>query len=88
MGYVLDALRLLEARGSRALSVRPEIQQASSAVMQARLRDSVWTACDSWYRDDAGRVVNNWPGFMGEYERLVARVDLAEYEFSAGSALA
>jgi len=86
VGYVMDALRLAATRG--ALSVRPEIQQASSAVMQARLRDSVWTACDSWYRDDAGRVVNNWPGFMGEYERLVARVDPAEYEFSAGSALA
>lgn len=79
IGYVMDALRLAAARG--ALSVRPEIQAASSAVVQARLRDSVWTACDSWYRDDAGRVVNNWPGFMGEYERLVARVDPAEYEF-------
>ena len=84
VGYVMDALRLIIQRRA-ALAVKPEIQRASSDVVQARLRDSVWTACDSWYRNSEGRVVNNWPGFMGEYERLVARVDPAEYEFSAGS---
>ncbi len=83
VGYVLDALRTLAARGARSLSVRPEVQRASSAVVQQRLKDSVWTTCDSWYRNDAGRVVNNWPGVMGEYERLVARVDPAEYDFAA-----
>ena len=83
VGYVIDALRLLAARGARAIEVRPEAQRASGEEVQARLRGSVWTACDSWYRNEEGRVVNNWPGFMKEYERAVARVDPAEYELAA-----
>ena len=31
------------------------------------LRRTAWTACDSWYRDESGRIVTNWPGYMREY---------------------
>ncbi len=65
--YVAQALRRARA-GRAALDVRPEVQAASDARIQERLRHSVWTGCRSWYRVEGdGRIVNNWPGFMLEY---------------------
>jgi cation diffusion facilitator CzcD-associated flavoprotein CzcO len=78
--YVMDAMRMLRARPGTGLDVRPEVQRASDDEVQRRLRHSVWTSCRSWYRTDEGRVVNNWPGFMAEYEHLTRHVDPAEYE--------
>ena len=28
--------------------------------------------CDSWYRNEDGRIVTNWPGYMREYARAAA----------------
>jgi len=79
VGYAIDALRMARRTGS-AVDVRPEVQRASGERVQERLRDSVWTSCRSWYRQDGdGRVVNNWPGHMFEYTRATRRVDPGEY---------
>ena len=77
--YVSGALRA--QREARApLDLRPEVQARSGERVQSRLRDSIWTACDNWYRQDGeGRVVNNWPGFMSEYRRLTREFDRSEY---------
>ena len=73
------ALRATRAAGA-PLDLRPEVQQWSGELVQSRLRDSIWTACDSWYRQDGqGRVVNNWPGFMSEYRKLTREFDQSEY---------
>ncbi|WP_210495857.1 NAD(P)/FAD-dependent oxidoreductase [Patulibacter sp. SYSU D01012] len=79
IGYVLDALRLLERTGADALDVRPEVQAASNEALQRDFDGSVWTSCSSWYRNAQGRVVSNWPHLMREYERLVARVRPEEF---------
>jgi cation diffusion facilitator CzcD-associated flavoprotein CzcO len=79
-GYVLDALRVLRSSGAAALELRPEVQRTSAAAVQERLRASVWASCRSWYRQgEDGRIVNNWPGQMVEYQRRTRAVDLDEY---------
>ena len=66
--YVARALELIG--DGRALDVRPDVQRRYVDDVQRRLRDTVWTGCDSWYRQDGdGRIVNNWPGFVAEYIR-------------------
>ena len=79
VGYVADALRLTRRLGASALDVRPEVQAASGELLQQRLRGSVWTACQSWYRTESGRVTNNWPGYMIEYVRATREVRPMEY---------
>ncbi|MBB4662212.1 FAD-dependent oxidoreductase [Conexibacter arvalis] len=80
-GYVVSALALLARAGGGALSVRPEVERASTEAVQTRLDGSVWTRCQSWYRKDGdGRVVGNWPGFMLEYVRAVAHADAADFQ--------
>jgi cation diffusion facilitator CzcD-associated flavoprotein CzcO len=77
--YVSGALRASRAAGA-PLDLRPEAQRRSGDAVQERLKNSIWTACDSWYRQDgAGRVVNNWPGFMSEYRKLTREFDRSEY---------
>ena len=51
--------------------MRPEVEAASDREVQAAFAGTAWTECDSWYRDERGRIVANWPGYMTEYgERL------------------
>ena len=59
--------------------MRPEVEAASDREVQARFPGTAWTRCDSWYRDDGGRIVANWPGYMREYVERTRVVDPAEY---------
>ena len=54
-------------RGAGAIEVRAEVEAASDRALQARFAGTAWTRCDSWYRDEQGRIVANWPGYMREY---------------------
>jgi cation diffusion facilitator CzcD-associated flavoprotein CzcO len=77
--YIRQALDLVRSRGARAIDVRPEVEAASDREVQARFAGTAWTACDSWYRTDDGRIVANWPGFMREYEQRTRQLDPAEF---------
>ena len=72
------------ARAARgAIEVRAEVEAASDRELQARFAGTAWTQCDSWYRDERGRIVANWPGYMREYLRQTARSSTpAEYRFA------
>jgi cation diffusion facilitator CzcD-associated flavoprotein CzcO len=80
--YIVQAVQRLAA-GGRPLEVRRSVAAAFDTEIQRRLTDSVWTACRSWYRNAAGRIVTNWPGMASEYRRRVARLDPADYEPSS-----
>jgi cation diffusion facilitator CzcD-associated flavoprotein CzcO len=73
-GYIRQALELQQARGA-ALDVRADVEAASDWAVQARFAGTAWTACDSWYRDESGRIVTNWPGYMREYIAATSRLD-------------
>ncbi|HEX4109691.1 MAG TPA: NAD(P)/FAD-dependent oxidoreductase [Solirubrobacteraceae bacterium] len=84
--YLRQALQLARERGAGAVEVRPEVEAASDRAVQARFAGTAWTQCDSWYRDERGRIVANWPGYMREYGVKARTLDPAEYTFSAVSA--
>ena len=80
--YVRQALAQLRERRAGAIEVRAEAEAASDRELQARFPGTAWTRCDSWYRDERGRIVANWPGYMREYLKRTASVDTAEYRFT------
>ncbi|MHB1836086.1 MAG: flavin-containing monooxygenase [Solirubrobacteraceae bacterium] len=86
--YVRQALEYLRRGGWRTLDVRPEVEAAYDAGTQARFKGTAWLDCDSWYRDDSGRIVTNWPGYMYEYARRTAAFDPADYAFTPAPAAA
>jgi hypothetical protein len=79
--YVRQALAQVRARGGGAIEVRPEIEAASDRAVQARFAGTAWTECDSWYRDERGRVIANWPGYMREYQAQLSELDVSEFSF-------
>jgi cation diffusion facilitator CzcD-associated flavoprotein CzcO len=79
--YLRKALEQLRDRGAGAIEVRPEVEAASDRAVQARFAGTAWTQCDSWYRDERGRIVANWPGYMREYLEQTSELDASEYRF-------
>jgi len=77
--YLRQALQQLRARDAAAIDVRPEVESASDRELQARFAGTAWTQCDSWYRDERGRIVANWPGYMREYLERTRALDVGEY---------
>jgi len=80
--YIRQALQQLGHRGARAMEVRSDVEAASDRALQARFAGTAWTRCDSWYRNESGRIVANWPGYMREYRERAQQLDAAEFEFT------
>jgi cation diffusion facilitator CzcD-associated flavoprotein CzcO len=80
-GYLRQALHQVRARGATAIAVRAEVAQRSDRAVQAAFTGTAWTRCDSWYKDESGRIVANWPLFMRQYLAATRRLDPTEYEF-------
>ncbi len=78
-GYIRDLVRLLAAHPRSYVDIRRDVADRFDTEMRDRLSRSVWTGCDSWYREENGRVTTNWPGLVREYRRRTARLDPAEY---------
>ena len=77
--YVRQALEHVRDSDAAAITVRPDVAEASDRELQARFAGTAWTRCDSWYRDDGGRIVANWPGYMREYVARTRVLDAGEY---------
>jgi cation diffusion facilitator CzcD-associated flavoprotein CzcO len=87
IAYVLEAIRHLPRTGARWMDVDPSVQGSFNRDVQERLDDTVWTAgCSSWYRNESGKVTNNWPGFTVEYRRRTRRPDLSDFTLAGASA--
>ena len=84
--YIRQALEHMRSEGFAALDVRAEVEAASDRETQARFTGTAWTECDSWYRDEQGRIVANWPGYMREYLQRVETFEPSEYNFSGTAA--
>jgi cation diffusion facilitator CzcD-associated flavoprotein CzcO len=79
--YIRQALQQLTNRGAGAIEVRPEVEAASDRALQARFAGTAWTRCDSWYRDEQGRIVANWPGYMREYLAQASELSVSDFSF-------
>lgn len=75
--WIAEAVRGLADGRVPTVEVRREVWDAYDEEMQSRLAGSIWSRCDSWYRDGT-RVTTNWPGTVGEYRARLARVDWSQ----------
>ncbi|HEY2439918.1 MAG TPA: 4-hydroxyacetophenone monooxygenase, partial [Solirubrobacteraceae bacterium] len=80
--YIRQALAHLRDGAYATLDVRPEVEAISNRETQERFAGTAWTDCHSWYQDDRGRIVANWPGYMREYLERVRSFEPAEYVFT------
>jgi cation diffusion facilitator CzcD-associated flavoprotein CzcO len=83
--FLRQALELVADRRAAAIDVRPEVEAASDREVQARFAGTAWVDCDSWYRDENGRIVANWPGYMREYIERTRVLDPSEFGLTFAS---
>jgi cation diffusion facilitator CzcD-associated flavoprotein CzcO len=77
--YIRQALELVRERGGGAIEVLPEVEALSDRETQAAFEGTAWTQCDSWYRNESGRIVANWPLLMRDYGARVETLDPTEF---------
>ena len=80
--YILGCLELLLARDRRALDVRTEVHDAFNVLVDDENRAMAWGASDvnSWYKNDRGRIAQNWPFTLLEYWQRTLEPDPDDYE--------
>lgn len=76
--YILSAMK---AAGERNISiaVRPGVYHAFNDQLQRDMASSAFSSgCSSWYKNAAGRVINNWSSTVDDYRRA-ARFNAADF---------
>lgn len=83
MDHVVRCVENLWRSGADRIELRREVMAASDAEIQRRAARTVWVAgCDSWYKDEAGRLTNNWPAHTYEFWRRAVKDPTDDYELT------
>jgi 4-hydroxyacetophenone monooxygenase len=79
--YVLGCIKLLLDQGKRALDCKQEVHDAYNERIDRANLLRVWGVSDvnSWYKNDKGRVAQNWPFNLIEYWKQTKEPDPADY---------
>ena len=81
VGYIRQLIARMVVDGDRSVEVTDAAMAAYDREIEAATAQTVWAGdCHSWYKDDAGRVTNNWPDYSINYARRMQRPDPAEWQ--------
>ena len=79
IGNVLSA-----KRSGKTLRIEPraDVTERYNRALQGKLSGSTFadSRCSSWFKDEKGRITNNWAGSAVEYQQRVQSLDWADYE--------
>lgn len=79
IGVILDAKR---QGGTVMVRPKEDVTERYYEMIQKELRNSVFwdEKVESWYKNDQGVIVNNFSRSVVEYQKLVEKLDLGEFE--------
>lgn len=82
--YILGLIGLLLSTGHRAVDVRKDVHDEFNAAVDAENRRMAWGASDvnSWYKNESGRVSQNWPFTLLEYWQHTLAPEPDEYDLT------
>ena len=79
--HTVGLLQQMREHQIDAIDLHRHEQDRFNRRIQQRMGKRVWvTSCSSWYKNESGKVVNNWPGSTIDYWWKCRRVDLDRYE--------
>ena len=84
VNYVLEALRVMDAKSIATLEVSSEAQAEFNDYTDEKLAGSVWNSggCSSYYLSPSGRNVTYWPGSVRNFTHRMSTVELGHYRCS------
>lgn len=82
--YTVAALEALDQAGARAMAPKPDVQAEWNRQLQAQLAGTVWADphCVSWYKNEGGRITQNWSSHCRDFARAVGEVRLDDFELA------
>jgi hypothetical protein len=84
VNYVVRCIDKLLSHDLTSLDVNAQVMRQYNVRMQSELADTVWVArCDSWYKNAAGKVVNNWPHSTLAYWWHMRAPDFTDFDMQA-----
>lgn len=82
VNYILSCINLILENQLKYLDVKNDIQSEYNQKLQTQLDKTVWSSnCRSWYKNDAGKIVNNWPGSTIEYWLTCRKANLENFNW-------
>jgi 4-hydroxyacetophenone monooxygenase len=81
--YILGCLALLLERGHAALDCRREAHDAYNQRIDAGNAQMAWglSSVNTWYKNQSGRITQNWPFTLLEFWELTKQPDPDDYTF-------
>ena len=81
--YIMSCLRLLLESGQRSMECRQEVHDAYNRWIDAGNRRTAWGSPQvrSWYKNQRGRVTQNWPFSVLQFWRQTRAADPADYHW-------
>jgi len=81
--YIVGLVKLMLANGHRALDIRKDVHDEFNENVDAENKRMAWGASEvnSWYKNEHGRVAQNWPFTLLEYWQRTLAPDPDDYEF-------
>jgi 4-hydroxyacetophenone monooxygenase len=82
--YVLGCLEMLARTGAKTLEVRPDVHDAFNAKVDEANRWMAWGSpgVTSWYKNETGRVSQNWPFPLVDYWNATLAPNPADFELA------
>jgi 4-hydroxyacetophenone monooxygenase len=79
---ILGLVREILEHGARAIVVKPEVHDRFNDEVDAENRRMAWgwSSVNSWYKNEHGRVAQNWPFTLLEYWRRTLRPEPSEFD--------
>lgn len=82
MRYILGCLRLIMADTRTAIDCRPDVHAAFNEQVETANAGMAWgfEGVDSWYKNDKGRVTQNWPFTLLDYWQRTRAPDPTDFD--------
>ncbi len=79
--YILGCLELLAQTGAKSLEVKQDVHDAFNERVDAGNKLMAWGAPNvtSWYKNEKGRVTQNWPFALVDYWRATLKPEPADF---------
>ena len=81
--YVLGCIKLLLERGERGMDCKEDVHDAYNTWVDAGNSEMAWgiSHANTWYRNEKGRIGQNWPYSLLEFWRQTKAPDATDYTF-------
>lgn len=80
--YVMGCLAMLMDNGAKAIDCRPDVHDRYNEKIDAGNAEMAWgiSKAPTWYRNEKGRIAQNWPFSLVEFWQQSRRPNIDDYQ--------